>query len=139
MRKLTIGFVFAAALVVGGGCKSKPSLVGTWKGSMSISSATVEMEMNFGKDGVLAFTQSAGGQTSIQKGAYKESEKSFTFTPTTMESPTLPKEQLDKINQAMSGKSRTSTFTLEWKDSDTIVISDPSSVINTPFTMKRQS
>lgn len=121
------------------GCKAKPSLVGTWTGSLQVQGVGLDLSLRFENGGTLAFTQTAAGQTSTQKGLYKELESSFTFSPTAVESPGLPKESIDQINAALAATPQTVTFSLEWKDPDTIVVAQQGapSLLAAPITLKR--
>lgn len=120
-------------------CKSKPTLIGTWTGSMPVQGVDVSMTFRFGSDGTLALTQTAAGQTSVQSGLYKELEKSFTFTPKAMEGAHIPKTTLDQMNAMIATNPQTVTFSVEWKDSDTVVVAQEgaASAVATPMTLKR--
>lgn len=140
MKARCFCFSVVVAALMFGGCKSKPTLVGDWNGTLAVQGATVTMDLRFGGDGTLAVTQSVGGQTSTQKGTYKEMEKSFTMTPTSIEAANLPKETLDKVNAEMAKNPKAVTFTLEWKDPDTIAITQQGAPppLDVAVTLKRK-
>ena len=123
MKGCAVLFVILTSLCIAG-CNSKPSLVGDWSGNLGVSNVTLDMSFHFNQDGTVSVSQSAGGMGSTQKGTYKEDEKekTVTITATSMESPSIPKAQLDKINELLAKQPQTATFDLEWKDSDTIAI-----------------
>jgi hypothetical protein len=80
------------------------------------------------------------GQSSTQKGEYKEAEKSFTFKPSSIESPSINKEAAEKINSQIKSANKTITFAVEWKDADTINVTQQgaSAPMNVAFTLKRK-
>jgi hypothetical protein len=127
-------------IVFFGGCKSKPTLVGTWSGSAQVMGTSVDTEFDFSPDGKLAVKQSAKGQSSTQKGEYKEAEKSFTFKPLSIESPLINQEQAAKINAQIAAANKTVNFTVDWKDEDTINVTQQGdqSGMNITFTLKRK-
>ncbi|HRI44059.1 MAG TPA: hypothetical protein PLL78_03930 [Fimbriimonadaceae bacterium] len=135
-RHLLLALGFLTLLV---SCKSKPTLVGTWTGSLPVQGIEVLMTFRFGSDGTLALTQTAAGQTSVQAGSYKELERSFTFTPKSIEGAHIPKATVDQMNAMIAANPQTVTFALEWKDADTVVVTQQgaASVVAAPMTLKR--
>lgn len=121
-------------------CSSKPTLIGEWIGNLTLQGVTVDMSFAFKADGTLAVTQTANGQGSTQKGTYKEEEKSFTMTPTSVESAAIPKATLDQLNADLAKNSKPITFTLEWKDADTIAVTQQGAPapVNVPITLRRK-
>lgn len=111
------------ALVVAAGCKGKPTLVGDWTGTITVQTLEVAMDFHFDKDGTLKLTQSVMGKNSSQMGTYKEEEKSFSMTATSMEAPDLPKAMVDKVNEDLKKNPKTVTFDLVWKDENNIEVS----------------
>lgn len=122
MKPIGFAFLFIAALLLGFGCKSKPTLVGDWTGSMSVQGVSVDLDFNFGADGTIAVTQSAGGKGSTQKGTYKSEEMTFTMIPTSVESVAVPKATLDQLNAAIAKNPKPVVFDFVWKDDDTISV-----------------
>jgi hypothetical protein len=98
------------------------------------------MGFTFNADGTVAVTQTSGGQGGTQKGKYKADEKSFTMTPTSIESAALPKAAIDQLNAALAKNPTPVTFTLEWKDADTIAVTQQGAAapLNVPITLKRK-
>ena len=131
----------AFALVLAHGCKSKPTLVGSWSGNIQVMGAAVDLNFEFFKDGKLSVKQTAMGQTSTQKGDYKAEEKSFSFKPTSVDSPSLSKEASEKLNGQIKSHNKTVVFTLEWKDGDTINVTQQGAPapLNTAITLKRMT
>ena len=137
-RSLVVAIV--AALLLASGCKSKPTLVGEWTGTMPIQGFSVDTKFVFGADGTLAVIQTMGGQGSTQKGTYKEEEKTFTVIPTSFETPSLSKATLDQLNAALAKNAKPMTFTLVWTDADTIVVTQQGAPVplNLAITLKRK-
>lgn len=111
-----------AMLFLSLGCKSKPTLVGDWTGTMSAQGVSVELDFNFGADGTISVMQSANGKGSTQRGTYKSDDKSFTMIPTSVESAAIPKESLDQLNAAIAKNPKPVVFTLVWTNDDTITV-----------------
>lgn len=140
MRTRWLVSAIFAVLLVGSGCKSKPTLVGEWTGNATIQSVAIDMTFTFGADGTLSVAQSANGQKSSQKGTYKEEEKSFTMTLTSVDAPGGPKAMIDGVNAELAKNPKKVTFTLEWKDADTISVTQQGAQppLNVAFTLKRK-
>jgi uncharacterized protein YcfL len=135
-------FVFASILfsLLLAGCSSKPTLVGDWEGTLTVGAATVAMGVNFGNDGKLDIKQSVGAQGSTQKGTYVAEEKEIKATITALESASLPKGMIDAANSNLAKTPQKMTFTLKWKDADTINITQQGAPapLNVPITLKRK-
>ncbi|MBI5705914.1 MAG: hypothetical protein HZC36_02870 [Armatimonadetes bacterium] len=129
------------ALAVSVGCKGKPSLVGDWTGSITVQTMQVGMDFHFDKDGTVKLTQDVMGRKSAQMGNYKESEKSFTFTATSMEAPDLPKAMVDKVNEGLKKDPKTVTFDIVWKDENSVEISQREATppLDQKIALKRKS
>lgn len=140
MRTLRPLLVLATAVLLASSALAKPTLVGTWSGTLTVQGVKVDMVMTFGRDGILALKQTVKGQGSTQKGKYKEGKTSFTMTPTSIEAKNVPKATLDSMNANMAKNPTTVTFTLEWKGADTIMISQQGAQppLNAKITMKRK-
>lgn len=140
MRTLRLLLVLATAVMLASSALAKPTLVGTWSGTLTVQGVKVDMVMTFGRNGILALKQTVKGQGSTQKGKYTEGKNSFTMTPTSIESTSVPKASLDSMNATMAKNPTTVTFTLEWKGGDTILISQKGAQppLNAKITMKRK-
>lgn len=142
MRRLPFYPLILAAIgaLALAGCSSKPTLVGDWTGSIAHMGMAVSMDFSFSSDGNLTLKQSAGPGSSTVKGPYKELEKTFTFTPTSMESPVLDKATLKALNDEMAKTKQTVTFNLKWKDADTVSVAQQGAQppLDKPVELKRK-
>lgn len=126
MRKALLLCVLVCA--VAAGCKSGPSLTGTWTGSGNFSGIQAELEQTFDDSGNISITTKMKNPldqkdiTVTMKGNYSmkgsdkvEAElKSYTFTGLTPAMEGAFKTEMDKqLNKKQ-------TIGLEWVDNDTI-------------------
>ena len=82
------------------------------------------MTVKFGGDGTLSIKEFVGAQGGTSKGTYKADEKSLTFTLSSVEGTGIPREKVDEQNAALAMSPKTTNFSLEWKNEDTILITE---------------
>ena len=140
MTTIRGSLLFALTLGLATCATAKQTLVGKWAGALTVQGIKVDMVMICGKDNTMSFVQTAKGQSSTQKGKFKEGKKSFTFTVTSLESASIPKATLDSANANMAKSPKTVTFNLEWKDDNNISISQQGSQppLDAKIKLKRQ-
>ena len=112
-----------ALIVVGvvmAGCNQKPSLVGNWKGSMTVQGQTVESTSTITADKITS-KFSVMGQSLTLVQSYTATEKEITSTIEEMKMegnvPPMAKQMFDQA------KGQKSTMTYTFKDNDTLEMS----------------
>lgn len=122
-------------------CGSKPTLEGNWNGSIDFQGLAVELEYRFSPDGELELRQSANKKVSTQKGKYawKEGEKTFTFTPVSLQAEGDP-ALIRMVNEEMAKNPKTYTFELTWIDSSTINVKQQGAMapLDSVITLRRK-
>ncbi|MEQ1932570.1 MAG: hypothetical protein ABL962_01635, partial [Fimbriimonadaceae bacterium] len=71
---------------------------------------------------------------------YVEEEKQFILTVTGMESPKMTAEQLKAMNESIAKTPTKITFTVVWKDDDTVEVNQVGAMApyNVPITLTRK-
>lgn len=110
-------FVGAVVLLAMVGCNQKPSLVGNWKGQLTVQGQTVDSTSTITADKITSTFSSMGRSVTLVQ-SYTATEKEITATIESLDAgadlPAMAKQMLDQA------KGQKSTSTYVFKDNDTL-------------------